>query len=162
MRRISGSLSVLVIAAVLNPIAAEAEPKTIRGSNYHHTVDWQGIEVGDVEGHLVGAYENKGVAIYEDGQKVELVIRGTLDQVKGIGPVDGYDIREFDDGSTITLEYHGEARMTPQGRVISGTYTSCIGAGRFEGAKCDGTWTGGRRGKTLNVFEWEVRYTLPQ
>ncbi len=162
MRRNGGLLSVLVIAGVLAPFAAKAEPLTISGTNYHHNVQWQGIDVGDVEGHVIGAYENKGVAIYDDGQEVELVIRGTLDQIKGLGPVDGYDIRQYDDGSTIALEYHGEAKMTPQGRVVSGTYTSCRGAGRFEGAKCDGTWTGGTSGETLNVFKWEVRYTLPQ
>ena len=162
MRRLSTLVPVLLIAGAFYTSAAVAETKTIKGTNYHHTVVWQGIEVGDVDGHLVGAYENKGVSLYEDGQQVELVIRGTLDQVKGIGPVDGYDIRTFSDGSTLALEYHGAAKETPEGRVVSGTYTACRGAGRFEGAKCDGTWTGGRMGQSLNVFEWEVRYTLPQ
>ncbi len=161
MKRSGSMLSIILAATAFHISDADAETKTIKGTNFHHTVVWQGIEVGDVEGHLVGAYENKGVSVYEDGQEVELLIRGTLDQVKGIGPVDGYDIRMYSDGSTITLEYHGEAKMTPEGRVVSGTYTSCRGAGRFEGAKCQGTWTGGRKGKSLNVFDWEVKYTLP-
>ena len=161
MGRISGAITACVALGVLNPAVADAESKTIIGTNYHQNVIWQSIEIGDVEGHIVGAYENKGVSIYSDGREVELVVRGTLDFVKGIGPVDGYDIRMYGDGSTLTLEYHGQAKMTPAGRVVSGAYTSCSGAGRFKDAKCDGTWTGGTKGKSLNVFKWTVNYTLP-
>lgn len=162
MRCFSSAVSILVVAGALYPSVADAESRTIQGTNYHHAVVWQGIDVGDVEGHMVGAYENKGVSVYEDGEEVELVIRGTLDLVKGLGKVDGYDIRMYGDGSMITLEYHGESKMTPEGRVVWGTYTSCRGTGRFEGAKCDGTWKGGMKGKSLNVVEWKVTYTVPE
>lgn len=161
MGHMCSAIAVLAVAGTLYPSVAGADSQTIKGTAYYHGVVWQGFDVGDVEGHVVGAYENKGVSLYEDGEEVETVVRGTLDFVKGLGKVAGYDIRLYDDGSRITLEYHGEAKMTPDGRVVSGTYTSCIGVGRFEGAKCNGTWTGGMKGESLSVFEWEITYTVP-
>ena len=161
MRSIASAVSVLVVAGLMFPAVAIAGTKTFKATNYHHNVTFQGFEVGDVEGHMVGVYENKGVTVFEDGQEVELIIRGTLDQVKGLGPVDGYQVNTFDDGSVLTMAYQGEAKMTSEGRVVIGTYDSCRGTGQFEGAKCNGTWTSGPVGKTLQRFELEVTYTVP-
>jgi hypothetical protein len=103
--------------------------------------------------------ENRGVALYATGERLELVVRGTVNWTNGSGPLHGYDIRKYPDGSTLSLEYTGQWRSTPTSIGGEGTYVACTGTGRFENVKCEGTWKGGRQGETLNVIDWEVKLT---
>lgn len=137
-------------------VTTQAEETVMKGTNYHHNFKWQGSKVGDVEGHTIGAYENKGVSIHEDGTRAELMIIGTLDRTKGVGTLMGYDIRRYGDGSTLSLKYEGESKKTDAGAMSSGRYVACHGTGRFSGVRCEGTWQGKRLGKSLRVVDWTV------
>jgi hypothetical protein len=139
-------------------VSARAEDVVITGTNFHHGVKWQSVDVGDVKGHVLGVHENKGVSVYATGERVELIVRGTVNWTTGTGPLHGYDIRKFPDGSILTLEYTGEMKSaTPEKTFGEGKYVSCKGTGRFENVRCEGTWKGGRQGDSLSVIEWEVK-----
>lgn len=147
-----------ITALVLGMLSgtAQAGETVMKGTNFHHNYKWQGSKVGDVEGHTIGAYENKGVSIHEDGTRAELMIIGTLDRTKGNGTLMGYDVRRYSDGSTLSLKYEGEQKKTDTGTMSSGRYVACHGTGRFSGVKCEGTWQGKRLWKSLRVVDWTV------
>ena len=151
----------LVSLTLCLPMTSMAEDKVLKGKNFHHNVKWQGIEIDDVEGHIIGAYENKGVSILANGEEAEIVVQGTLDLVNGIGSMEGYLTKFFSDGSTIILKYKGKAAKTADGIVDEGTEECVKGTGRFEGIQCAGTWKGGKVGKTLRAYDWEIRYSIP-
>ena len=86
-------------------------------------------------------------------------IKGTLDHVNNVGSAEGYEIRKYDDGSTIVLKYEGES--IEGGDQDGGTYACISGTGRFEGITCTGTWVGGSKGSS-NIYDSEIKYSLPQ
>jgi hypothetical protein len=152
------SVAVVFLIVGLSAASARAQDVVIRGTNFHHNLRWQSVDVGDVKGHSLGVYDNKGVSLYGTGERVDLAVRGTANFINGIGPVHGYDIRKFADGSTLTLEFTGEiTTISAEGSFGEGKYLSCRGTGRFENVKCEGTWKGGRQGDSLQVVEWEVK-----
>jgi hypothetical protein len=151
------SVAVVFLIVGLSAASARAQDVVIRGTNLHHNVKWHSVDVGDVKGHLVGVHENKGVSLYASGERLELTVTGSVNYTNGSGPLHGYDIRKYSDGSTLTLEYTGEMRRTPEGTSGEGRYVSCRGTGRFENVKCEGTWKGGRQGPSLSVIDWEVK-----
>ena len=156
-----GRCSVAVVACLivgLSAASARAQDMVIRGTNFHHNTKWQSVDVGDVKGHFLGVYDNRGVSVYGTGERVDLAVRGTNNFINGVGPIHGYDIRKYSDGSTLTLEFTGEIKSTsPERSFGEGKYLSCRGTGRFENVKCEGTWKGGRQGESLQVVEWEVK-----
>jgi hypothetical protein len=58
--------SLLIMAWVLMS-AKQAEAKTMKFRNVGHVVKAEMFEVGDVEGHYIGAYERKGLAFHDKG-----------------------------------------------------------------------------------------------
>jgi hypothetical protein len=155
MRRIS--VCFLKLLLLMTASNAWAQEEVMRSRNVHYNKVWHSADVGDVEGHVIGLYENNGVSFHEDGEMAILAIRGTLDLTGQTGSEEGYEIRTYDDGSTIILKYDGQP--TDVKDQSEGTLTCIGGTGRFEGIKCDGVYSGGTKGE-LQVYDTEVKYNL--
>jgi hypothetical protein len=151
---------VMFLVVGLSAAVAVAQDMVIKGTNFHHNIKFQAIDIGDVKGHRITVYENKGVSVYSTGERVDLAVMGAGNVTNGVGRIQGYDIRKFPDGSVLTLEWTGEVKTaTPERAFGEGKYVSCRGTGRFENVKCEGTWQGGRQGDSLQVVDWEVKLT---
>jgi hypothetical protein len=112
------------------------------------TAEVSSVEVGDVAGHVVGVIEFKGLTFFADGEIATHSNPATFDLTNGSGPHQGYVIHYFDDGSTSTERYRGEARLSADGKrtTVEGTFECVGGTGRFAGLKGQGTYRGERLG----------------
>ncbi len=106
-------------------------------------------EAGEVAGHVVGLFANKGTAIFPEGTTAPSVIytheppsvgywTGTFDYTNLNGPYVGYFTLTLRDNSVLWYKVTGKSEFG--GKVFSsaGTVTVIGGKGRFEGAKGDG------------------------
>jgi hypothetical protein len=103
-------------------------------------VTWEQIEVGDVEGHVIGISKNKQIYINETtGEKITSVSIGLNDINPKMGQASGhgYGISFFKDGSKTFRSWEGKAVGKGHWK---GTYKTIKGTGKFEGAKGGGTW----------------------
>ena len=127
------------------------------------------IPVPDVKGHIVGVYERRGVAVFEDGEAAAYHTRGTFDYIKKNGPFQGYTQLTYKDGSTTMVKYQGTLTL-PQGKKLpslkgKGEYIK--GTGRFKGIKGSVSFSG----KYITPYSKETKgdifvdhtatYTLP-
>jgi hypothetical protein len=106
------------------------------------------VEVGDVQGHIVGVVEFKGLTFFADGEIATHSNPATFDLTDGSGAHRGYVVLYFDDGSTSIERYQDEARLSTDGKrtVVEGTFECIGGTGRFAGLKGEGTYRGERLG----------------
>lgn len=155
-RRGLSFISLMLLLGVIATSATAAEG-VFKARNVHYGKTWNMIEIGDVEGHIMGLYENTGLSFLDDGETAALEVKGTMDSGPAGGFVEGYEIRTFDDGSSITLKFEGESNKG----VGSGTLTCIAGSGRFQDIQCQGSYQGGRKGSMM-VFDTELNYTLAQ
>ncbi len=97
----------------------------------------QAIPVADEEGHMIGVFERRGSAIFEDGEMAACLGIGTFDWTKLDGPGGSYWQFTFKDGSAIWSKVQFTSRIPPgeklnflesKGEFIKGT-------GRFDGIK---------------------------
>ena len=154
---LSYPIAVLSITIASSAWAAEG---VIQSRNIHYNKVWHSVEVGDVEDHLVGVFENTGLGFQEDGETAVLEIKGSLDVGGQTGSERGYEIRTYEDGSKIILEFAGHP-SAEGGDASEGTLTCIEGTGRFEGIKCDGSYTVDSVGE-MWVGEIEVKYNTPE
>ena len=77
-------IGILLIAVFLLLPAAQAEAKTMKFRNVGHIAKVEMFEVGDVEGHYIGAYERKGLAFHDRGEIAIQFCKGTFDSSGGI------------------------------------------------------------------------------
>ena len=115
----------MVAAFVISAGGALAEEQIMKARNIHYNKMWQKVDIDEQEGYIVGIYDNSGVTFHEDGERAILQIKGTLDNVGGTSRVEGYEIRTYDDGSTIMMRY--------EGTLDAGKVTCLKGTDRFEG-----------------------------
>jgi hypothetical protein len=111
--------------------------------NYHgtsFTTDWQQIEIGDEEGHVLAVYKAKQLYVNKKtGEKTVSTTVNTMDiNIKtGQGSVRGYGWSVDKDGDKIIRTHEGK----PVGKGHwKGTWTYIKGTGKFEGIKGGGTW----------------------
>jgi len=64
---------------------ALAGEEKIAGRNVSTLVDAKIVKVGDVEGHVLGRYEGKGVTFHPDGETSTYIQTGAFDYVKRAG-----------------------------------------------------------------------------
>jgi len=125
------------------------------------------IEVGDVEGHIIGAGESTGLASLETGEVAVIKHPWTIDYTKGTGTHKTYIHLTFEDGSTVVLTQDGTTRPDPKGKssVFEGTCVIIQGSGRYAGIKGDGSYRGRRvapLGAAAQVYtDVILTYTLP-
>jgi hypothetical protein len=163
-------LSILLIAACLLVPATQARAETVKIKYSTQATKVERVAVPDEKGHIVGLYERRGVAIFEN-EVASTAIWGTMDVIKKKVSFQGYTIITFKDGSTWTLTHQGTRAPAPgaelgsykmKGKFIKGT-------GRFEGIK--GKYSGTGRyitpftkdeTKGDNWMEITATYTLPK
>ena len=151
--------------------AAQAGKKTIKGKVTSCITKVEVVPVPDVEKHVVGVYERRGVTIFENGETGAYHTRGTFDYTKGQGPFRGYTQQSFADGSTYIVKYQGVSTVATGKKLPSfkGTGEYIKGTGRFEGIKGKVSYSGKyvtpyTKDKTKGdaYYEFTGTYTLPK
>jgi hypothetical protein len=94
-------------------------------------------EAKNVEGQNIGVAKAYGVAYFKDGRVASKDFVTSWDYNKGVGPFSGYSTYTFEDGSTITARFTGNARGPGQFR---GDYAVLSGTGSFAGVKGTGSF----------------------
>ncbi len=102
--------------------------------------NWQQIEVGDEEGHVMAIFEEKEIYINEKtGEKTASTAVNSVDMnlKTGLGTVTGWGWSADKDGDKIMRTHEGK----PVGEGHwQGTWTYVKGTGKYEGIKGGGTW----------------------
>ena len=94
-------------------------------------------EAKNVEGQNIGVAKAHGVAYFKDGRVASKDFVTSWDYNKGVGPFSGYSTYTFEDGSTITARFTGNARSPGQ---VRGDYAVLSGTGSFAGVKGSGSF----------------------
>jgi hypothetical protein len=129
----------IIIAFITTTVNAEE-------SNYrvtHYLIKLEYIPVADVDKHVVGTFERRGVALFENGEIATYHTIGTFDVVDSNGPFQGYSTMTYKDGSTTIDKY--DATMTKEsGKMptFKGKSEYIKGTGKYEGIKGTITFTG--------------------
>jgi hypothetical protein len=136
------SVAALTVFAAVSLAGAE----TIKGRQVQFISKAEVLQIGDVPDHIIGIYDQTGLASFETGEVASMTIKGTLDYIKGTGPIQGYMVYTFEDGSTMTAKYQGTTRPDPSGKGArwETTWTYIQGSGRWAGIQGGGTSTGRR------------------
>ena len=138
-----GVIGILIIAALLLVPATQARAKSekVEGKSFTQITRIHVIKVGDVDGHVIGAFERRGLG-FINGEVTTYLNRGMFDYTKGNGTAEGYVTYTYEDGSTTVAKWQGTVAPTKDNRSTGkGTYTHIGGSGRFEGIKGGGSWT---------------------
>jgi hypothetical protein len=118
--------------------------ETLKYRSVYHITAAQAQDVGDVDGHTMSLVRAFGLASFSDGSVATDYFVSTTDYVKGSGPFLNYGGLAFNDGSVLWYKTNGAVVAEGTKTSNKGTITIFGGKGRFEGAKGDGTITGGR------------------
>jgi hypothetical protein len=159
----SGAVFAVVIGAVFLSSPAQAGEQPLKGRYINLSGENNCTKIGDKEeGHIICTYELPSTGIRDDGEIYGRVIKGTLDWTKGAGSVEGYTVSTFADGSMLVSTYEGVTKVgADKVQVSEGTLTCVSGSGRFQGAKCQGTWKNHRAKAGYTVGDYEGTLTLP-
>ena len=143
---IMGCIGVFLIAALILVPAAQAGEKTnkFKYRVVNSITKMEFMAAGDVKGHILGIYENRGLAISDNGEIATTLCHGTFESLKGVTSYHGYSVHTYEDGSTKWTEYKGTAAPDPGGKVklYKATFEIFKGTGRFEGIKGSGSFSG--------------------
>ena len=139
---------VMLSVAALTAFAAVslAGAETMKWRQVQFYTKGEVLQIGDVPDHIIGIYDQTGLASFETGEVASMTIKGTLDYIKGTGAIKGYTTYTFEDGSTRTSRWQGTTRPDPGGKGswFEGTWTFIQGTGRFAGIQGDGSFIGRR------------------
>ncbi len=140
---ILGCIGVFLIAALVLLPATQANAETVKYNFTSQNTKVEYILLPDVKGHVVGLYERRGVAIFEN-EVAAITCWGTFDKIKGKVSFQGYTQITFKDGSTWMQTHQGTHAPAPGEKLDSykgkGEYIK--GTGRFEGIKGKISFTG--------------------
>jgi hypothetical protein len=159
------ALAVAILAVFASMSLAGAE--TIKFRQVQFITKAEVIQVGDVPDHIIGIYDQTGLASFDTGEVASLKNPGTLDYIKGTGAIQGYTTYTFEDGSTRTGKWQGTTRPDPGGKGswFEGTWTFIQGTGRWAGIQGEGTFIGRRFvpfGGAAQIYtDNSGTYTLP-
>jgi len=165
-----GVISIFIIAALFLLPATQARAETVKFNYTSQLTKVEWIPVGDEKGHILGLYERRGVAIFED-EVAAITLRGTFEKSKGIVSFRGYNQLSFKDGSTTTQKVQGTHAPAPGEKLDSyeGKGEYVMGTGRFEGIKGKISFIGrfitpSTKDETKgdNWMEVTATYTLPK
>ena len=134
-----------------------------------YVTQFQAKPVGDVEGHVTGTFQRRGLCLYATGEVAVYLAEGALDITKGNGTVKGESTCTFEDGSSSTTTWSMKMTALPNGLHVytEGKGEFVRGTGRFEGIQGTTTFSGKtytpNKGDTKGdlVMEVEGKYTLP-
>jgi hypothetical protein len=119
--------------------------ETLKYRLFTHATSVQTIDVGDVEGHLLGVNRQSGIAEFPDGSVATTYFTALTDYVKGSGTaLVNYVNITFDDGSVLWTKGTNTTVAEGNKSFFKGTLTVIGGKGRYAGATGDGTFSGTR------------------
>ena len=136
-------IGILLIAAFLLLPATQARAKTekVEGRSVTQITRIHVIKVGDVDGHIIGVFERRGLGFVND-EVAKYLNRGIIDLTNGKGTAEGYVTYTYEDGSSTVSKYQGTVEPLEGKRSAGkGTYSYIGGSGRFEGIEGGGSWT---------------------
>jgi hypothetical protein len=145
MRRIVlVSILALVLSVTFGLFATQARGETVKSTVTSSLVKVGFVPVPDVKGHMVGLYERRGVAVYENGDVGAYHTRGTFDFTNSNGPFQGYSQTTFEDGSITIIKYQGTMKKAEGQKLpeLSGKGVYIKGTGRFQGIKGNMSFNG--------------------
>ncbi len=140
---ILGCIGIVLIAVLILVPAAQAGEKTekFKGRHISQITKIHVSKVGDVEGHIIGMLERRGLD-FKNGEVGTYRNWITFDTTKGKGTCEGYSQVTYEDGSTTVAKVQGTLEPLEGRRSTGkGTFTYIGGSGRFEGIKGGGPWT---------------------
>jgi hypothetical protein len=158
-------LAVTILAVFT--IAVQAGAETLKWRQVMFNTKVEILPIGDVPDHIIGLYDQTGLASFDTGEVASVKNPGTLDYIKGSGAIQGYTTYTFEDGSTRTTRWQGTTRPDPSGKGswFEGTWTFIQGTGRFAGIQGKGTFIGRRfvpfSGGAQLYTDVTGTYTLP-
>jgi hypothetical protein len=140
---ILGCIGILLITALILVPSALAGEITSKHKIAAPITKMEAVPVPDVEGHVIGVLERRGVAIYENGETAAYHSRLTFDSIKGgETSFSGYCDINFADGSISMTKFQGTVPVVEGKKIIKGTGEYIKGTGRFEGIKGKVSFTG--------------------
>ncbi len=151
---------ILVIATLFLAPLTLAVAETVKFRAVVFFVQLNEIEVGDMAGHCVGIFTQRGLSTYESGENAIMINQGTFDSMVGMR---AYSIQIFEDHSTQELKLQGSCTPTEEENVFlfEGTFEYVKGSGRFEGIKGDGSFIGKKFALyDITYFDCIGSYTL--
>jgi hypothetical protein len=163
VKRTSEAVFAVVMGALFLGSPAQAGETEVTGRYVNNKSENVFLMVGDEKGHVVGSFTATGMSIYPDEGEVPRFTSGNFDFTDGVGPMWGHTTVVYNDKSTLTVNWEGEAKRNEKKEFYSeGTLTCVGGTGRLEGAKCEGTWGSTKylsNGMVLGGFKYKL--TLP-
>ena len=147
------------IATIDCAVAGEKVKIKAHGANFN--VKWEQIEVGDEAGHIIGIYENKGIAFDETtgGRTLDRGI-GMMDinPKTGLVTISGYGVFTDKDGDKTVRKIEGKAVGKGHSK---GVWTYVKGTGKHEGIKGGGTWSSYSLATGQSYWEAEGEVEMP-
>ena len=132
------SLIVLAFSLLMLDCTLAGEKIKLHGSSF--ITEWQQMEVGDTEGHVMAVYKSKQIYLNEmTNEKFTSSEVSTMDVnfKTGQGSLQGYGVSEFANGDITTRTFEGKS--VGQGHW-KGTWSFVRGTGKYDGVKGGGTW----------------------
>jgi hypothetical protein len=166
-----GCIGVFLITVLMLLPATQTKAETMKYKYTTHDTKVETVILPDVEGHVVGVWERRGIVFFEN-EVAAIVGVGTFEKIKSVTTFQGYTTLTFEDGSTFTQNVQGSHSPLP-GENLD-TYKDCNGnflkgTGRFEGIKGKLSFTGRQitpytkdKTKGDNWIEVTATYTLPK
>jgi len=151
--------TILAIAIVGLFMGVSLAGEKMKGRTVKHHVKWEGVDVGDKEGHVVGVYENKGIQTVLAGRRSAdgAILREIgildLDTKAPSGSGSGYGDLTDRDGDKYYFTWKG--KMTAPGRW-EGTLAIVKGTGKYEGIRGNGTYVNYIAVPGEMYVDWEV------
>ena len=105
---ILGCIGIFLIAVLILVPAAQAGEKTenFKGRHISQITKIDLIKVGDVEGHVIGIFQRRGLN-FINGEVSVYKGSGTFDFTKGKGTTEGYAQITYEDGSMTVGKFQG-------------------------------------------------------
>jgi hypothetical protein len=141
------SMLTVSTAALLCLCAASSvwADETLNYRSITHVTTAQTIDVGDVDGHLLGVNRQSGIVSFADGSVATTYSTALTDFIKGSGPaLVTYNNVTFEDGSVLWLRTVAAVVAEGNKSIVKGTLTVVGGKGKYAGASGDGTFGGVR------------------
>lgn len=157
-------LAVGIIIASLVATHAYAEQMVLKYRNVQQKNDVNMQHQSEDKSNGSGTYRSQGLTFFEDGSVATYVIQGSFSYSKNGSWHTGYLVRTYQDGSTTTGHFMGQAHKgtPPYVREWNGTVKVIDGTGKFKLATGDGTYKGGRYANGMGVSEIEMKMILSQ
>jgi len=140
--------------------AMAGETVKLKASATSINTKWEEMEVGDVEGHVIGLFQNTQVWINDmTGEKSTQYSRGTMDfnRKTGQGTMNGYGVMTYPSGDKRFVKHEG--KIAGKG-LWKGTFTDVGGTGKYEGCTGGGTWESKSLGKGISNLTAEGERTF--